>query len=105
MIGMLRLEIALIIDSEAIPSTTIAECVKCALCTKYHLNKKKENQLRQSEVPRNQNRGNFGNQCRSQGGQWNNNKRKGNFTNQRNHNNRQGGGDAMRNRGAIEDSC
>ncbi|GMN53912.1 hypothetical protein TIFTF001_023041 [Ficus carica] len=47
------------------------------------------------EVPKNnnnnQNRRNFRNQGRFQGGQWNNNKRKENFPNQRNHNNRQGG--------------
>ncbi|GMN61670.1 hypothetical protein TIFTF001_030770 [Ficus carica] len=70
--------------------TTTAECVKCALRAEYHLNKKKESQLHQSEVPKNnnnnQNCGNFRKQGRSQGGQWNNNKRK------RNHNNCQGGG-------------
>ncbi|GMN29464.1 hypothetical protein TIFTF001_047942 [Ficus carica] len=96
MIGMLRPEIAVIVDSGTAPPTTTAECVKCALRAEYHLNKQKESQPRQNEVPKNnnnnQNRGNFGNQGRSQGGQWNNNKRKGNFSNQRNHNNRQGGG-------------
>ncbi|GMN19090.1 hypothetical protein TIFTF001_039722 [Ficus carica] len=98
MIGMLRLEIAVIVDSGTAPPTTTAKCVKCTLRAEYHLNKKKESQPRQSEVPKNnnnnQNRGNFGNQGKSQGGQWNNNKRKGNFSNQRNLNNRQGG-DAM----------
>ncbi|GMN20564.1 hypothetical protein TIFTF001_047129 [Ficus carica] len=96
MIETLRPEIAVIVDSGTAPSTTTAECVKCALRAEYHLNKQKKSQPRQSEVPKNnnndQNRGNFGNQGRSQGGQWNNNKRKGNFFNQRNHHNRQGGG-------------
>ncbi|GMN69765.1 hypothetical protein TIFTF001_038812 [Ficus carica] len=67
MIEMLRPEIAVIVDSGTALPTTTAECVKCALRAEYHLNK-------------------------SQGGQWNNNKRKGNFSNQRNYNNRQGGG-------------
>ncbi|GMN31376.1 hypothetical protein TIFTF001_046509 [Ficus carica] len=96
MIGMLKPEIAVIVDSGTAPPTTTAECVKCALRAEYHLNKQKESQPRQNEVPKNnnnnQNRENFGNQGKSQGGQWNNNKRNGNFSNQRNHNNRQGGG-------------
>ncbi|GMN30853.1 hypothetical protein TIFTF001_046458 [Ficus carica] len=92
MIGMLKPEIAVIVDSRTAPPTTTDECVKCAFRAEYHLNKQKESQPRQNEVPKNQNRGNFGNQGKSQGGQWNNNKRKGNFSNQRNHNNRQGGG-------------
>ncbi|GMN33116.1 hypothetical protein TIFTF001_048246 [Ficus carica] len=96
MIGMLRPEIAVIVDSGTAPPTTTAECVKCALRAEYHLNKQKESQPHQSEVLKNsnnnQNRGNFENQGKSQEGQWNNNKRKGNFSNQRNHNNRQGGG-------------
>ncbi|GMN30449.1 hypothetical protein TIFTF001_049620 [Ficus carica] len=91
MIGMLKPEIAVIVDSGTALPTTTAECVKCALRAEYHLNKQKESQPRQNEVPKNnnnnQNRGNFGNQGKSQGGQWNNNKRKGNFSNQRNHNN------------------
>ncbi|GMN61621.1 hypothetical protein TIFTF001_030710 [Ficus carica] len=95
MIGMLRPEIVVIVDSGTAPPTTTAECVKCALRVEYHLNKQKESQPRQSEVLKNsnnnQNHGNFENQGKSQGGQWNNNKRKGNFSNQRNHNNRQGG--------------
>ncbi|GMN23007.1 hypothetical protein TIFTF001_049049 [Ficus carica] len=94
MIGMLRPEITVIVDSGTAPPTTTAKCVKYALRAEYHLNKKKESQPRQSEVPKNnnnnQNCGNFRNQGKSQGGQWNNNKRKGNFSNQRNHNNRQG---------------
>ncbi|GMN30211.1 hypothetical protein TIFTF001_041417 [Ficus carica] len=96
MIGMLKPEIAVIVDSGTAPPTTTAECIKCALRADYHLNKQKESQPRWDEVPKNnnnnQNRGNFGNQGKSQGGQWNINKRKGNFSNQRNHNNRQGGG-------------
>ncbi|GMN21902.1 hypothetical protein TIFTF001_045574 [Ficus carica] len=96
MIGMLRPEIAVIIDSGTAPPTTTVECVKCALRAEYHLNKQKESQPHQSEVLKNnnnnQNRGNFRNQSRSQGGQWNNNKRKGNFSNQRNYHNRQGRG-------------
>ncbi|GMN23764.1 hypothetical protein TIFTF001_045810 [Ficus carica] len=66
MIGMLRPEIAVIVDSGTALPTTTAECVKCALHAEYHLNKQKESQPRQSEVPKNnnnnQNRGNFGNQ-------------------------------------------
>ncbi|GMN27891.1 hypothetical protein TIFTF001_041095 [Ficus carica] len=54
------------------PPTTTAECVKCALRAEYHLNKQKESQTRQNEVPKNnnnnQNRGNFGNQGKSLGG-------------------------------------
>ncbi|GMN29817.1 hypothetical protein TIFTF001_047969 [Ficus carica] len=98
MIGMLRPEIVVIVDSRTTPPTTTAECVRCVLRAEYHLNKQKNSQPRQSEVPKNnnnnnnQNRGNFGNQGRSQGGQWNNNKRKENFFNQRNHNNCQAGG-------------
>ncbi|GMN22346.1 hypothetical protein TIFTF001_048981 [Ficus carica] len=96
MIGMLIPEIAVIVDSGTAPSTITVECVKCALRAEYHLNKQKESQSRQNEVPKNnnnnQNHGNFENQGRSQGGQWNNNKSKGNFSYQRNHNNRQGGG-------------
>ncbi|GMN65959.1 hypothetical protein TIFTF001_035023 [Ficus carica] len=91
MIKMLRPEIAVIVNSGTAPPTTTAECVKCALRAEYHLNKKKESQPGQSEVPKNnnnQNRENFINQGRSQGGQWSNNKRKGNFPNKRNHNNR-----------------
>ncbi|GMN33421.1 hypothetical protein TIFTF001_046700 [Ficus carica] len=71
MIGMLKPEIAVIVDSGTTPPTTTAECVKCALRAEYHLNKQKESQPRQNEVPKNnnnnQNRGNFGNQGKSQG--------------------------------------
>ncbi|GMN64779.1 hypothetical protein TIFTF001_033853 [Ficus carica] len=71
MIRMLRHEIAVIVDSGSAPPTTTAGCVKCALCAEYHLNKQKESQPRQSEVPKNnnnnQNHGNFGNRGKSQG--------------------------------------
>ncbi|GMN19140.1 hypothetical protein TIFTF001_039731 [Ficus carica] len=74
MIGMLRPKIAVIVDSATAPPITTTECVKCALRAEYHLNKKKESQPRQSEVPKNNNNsrncGNFRNQGRSHGGQW-----------------------------------
>ncbi|GMN27756.1 hypothetical protein TIFTF001_041075 [Ficus carica] len=44
MIGMLKPEIAVIVDSGTAPPTTTAKCVRCALRAEYHLNKQKESQ-------------------------------------------------------------
>lgn len=55
MIGMMGPKIAVIVDSRTASPTTTVEYVTCVVHAEYHLNKKKESQSRQSEVPKNNN--------------------------------------------------